>query len=96
MGQYGILLVNLNPNPLYCPNDPCERLPKLLKASLSDEAHVQIITSFPSKDVSKPPDLILLRPSLINPLQETIDLLKKTVESGKYLMSVVYRMGRRF
>lgn len=77
MGQYRILLVDLNPNPISCPNDRCERLPKLLKASLPDEVHIQIITSFPSKDVSRPPDLILLRPSLIKPLQETIGLLKK-------------------
>ncbi len=77
MGQYRILLVDLNPNPLSCPNDRCARLPKLLKASLPDEVDIQIIKSFPSKDVSMPPDLVLLRPSLIKPLQETIGLLKK-------------------
>ena len=71
-----VLLLDLNPNP--CPAQACAGLTKLIDGVLpAGQINLQISNKFPPRPISPAPDLILLRPSLKESLEELTQSIRK-------------------
>ena len=75
MGTVHILLMDLDPDA--CPGGYCGRLAGLLQRPLGAEAiHLRTVTHVAPEAPSPPPDLVLMRPSLLDSVSEIVRDLK--------------------
>lgn len=91
MGPYQILILDLNPTP--CPAESCTRLPKLIQSFLpAAQVYFHCSHALPVEKISSVPDLILVRPSLKESLEEiTCSLRKKWNRSSVLTLFCVGR-----
>lgn len=84
MGQYRILVADLNPAP--CPADQCGHFPELMASFLpSGQIHLQTTNTFPTEATYSAPDLIVLRPSLEKSFEEITRSFRKKWKQSSIL-----------
>ncbi len=84
MGPYRILIADLNPVP--CPADNCGHLPELIASWLpGGQIHVQTTNTFPTEATYSSPDIIVLRPSLEESVDEITRCLRKKCNKSSIL-----------